>query len=493
MPDNITFMSIPVGVRTGGVYVEIDHTKATRGLPQMERKLLVLGQRLPAGKTASLVPSRILNADDAATQYGRGSMLHAMARGLDAVKNRYGLIDVYAVALDDLDAGVAAKGAITLTGVVTKPGVLTAWIGGERVRAAASIGDTNTVLASKLADAINANADLPVTASAAAGVVTVVCRHKGDAGNGMELAVAYYDEDALPEGITAVFANLAGGAGNPDVGAALAAVAEDWFYSIVSAYSDGASLAALEADMDGRWSGMNMRTGHVFAARDGTHAQLTTWGAARNSPHVSAWGLKGCPTWAPVRAAAWAGVCEFHGAIDPALPLRSVDVPGVLAPRLKDRFSRNERELLLRDGISSTVVDSGGKIILERVITIYQKSPFGMDDESLLRLETKWTADYYRYAVRSRIALRFPRHKLANDGTNVAPGQELVTPSIIRAELIALHRELEYAGIVEDTEQFKKDLIVMRSDADVDRVNAVLPPNLVNQFVTFAAAVQYRL
>ncbi|UGA37586.1 hypothetical protein JOS77_27045 [Chromobacterium haemolyticum] len=219
MPDNITFMSIPVGVRTGGVYVEIDHTKATRGLPQMERKLLVLGQRLPAGKTASLVPSRILNADDAATQYGRGSMLHAMARGLDAVKNRYGLIDVYAVALDDLPAGVAASGAITLTGTVTKPGVLTAWIGGERVRAAASIGDTNAVLAAKLADAINANADLPVTASAAAGVVTVTCRHKGDAGNGMELAVAYYDEDALPEGITAFCANLAGGAGNPDVAA----------------------------------------------------------------------------------------------------------------------------------------------------------------------------------------------------------------------------------------------------------------------------------
>lgn len=139
------------------------------------------------------------------------------------------------------------------------------------------------------------------------------------------------------------------------------------------------------------------------------------------------------------------------------------------------------------------MVDSGGKIILERVITTYQKIPFGMDDESLLRLETKWTADYYRYAVRSRIALRFPRHKLANDGINVAPGQALVTPSIIRAELIALHRELEFAGIVEDTEQFKKDLIVMRSDADVDRVNAVLPPNLVNQFVTFAAAVQYRL
>ncbi|OWY40064.1 phage tail protein [Xenophilus sp. AP218F] len=493
MPDNITFMSIPVGIRTGGVYVEIDHTKALRGLPQMERKLLVLGQRLAVGKTPALTPSRILNAEDAAGQFGRGSMLHVMARALDAVKQRYGLIDVYAVALDDLPAGVAATGSITLTGTVTKPGTLAAWVGGERVRVGASIGDTNTVLATKLAAAITADPDLPVSAAAAAGKVTITAYHKGEASNDMEVSVAYYDEDALPEGITAACVNLAGGSGNPDVGAALATIAEDWYYSIACAYTDSANLAAIEADMDGRWGGMNMRTGHAFTARVGTHAALTTWGAARNSPHVTTWGLKGCPTWAPAMAAAFAGVCEFHGAIDPALPLRSVEVPGVLAPRLRDRFNRNERELLLRDGISSTTVDSGGKVYLERVITNYQKSPFGIDDESLLRLETKWTADYYRYAVRSRIALRFPRHKLADDGINIAPGQNLVTPSIIRAELIALHRELEQAGIVEDTDQFKRDLIVSRSAADVDRVNAVLPPNLVNQFVTFAAAVQYRL
>ncbi|EEG08230.1 phage tail sheath C-terminal domain-containing protein [Pseudogulbenkiania ferrooxidans] len=493
MPDTTTFMTIPVGIRAGGVFVEIDHTQAVNGLPQMERKLLLLGQRLTGGTVPALSPVRVLNAEQAAGQFGRGSMLHAMAGALDKVKALYGLIDVWAVALDDLPAGAAATGTITLTGTVTKAGVMTLYIGGVRVRAQASLNDTNAQLATKVADAVNANADLPVTASADAGVVTITARHKGEASNGMELSTAYYDEDALPEGITAVCVNLADGAGNPDVADALAAISEDWFYSLVSPYTDSANLAAIEADLDGRWGGMDMRTGHVFDAKDGTHAQLTTWGAGRNSPHGTSWGLKACPTWAPVRAAAFAGVCEYHGAIDPALPLRNVEVPGVLAPRLKDRFSFNERELLLRDGISTTKVDSGGKVFLERVITNYQKNPMGVDDESLLRLETKWTADYFRYAVRTRIALRFPRHKLADDGISVAPGQKLVTPAIIRAELVGLHRELEFAGIVENTEQFKKDLLVVRSSADVDRVNAVLPPNLVNQFVTFAAAVQYRL
>ena len=39
----------------------------------------------------------------------------------------------------------------------------------------------------------------------------------------------------------------------------------------------------------------------------------------------------------------------------------------------------------------------------------------------------------------------------------------------------------------------KKNRLVLRSKTDPDRVNAVLPPNLVNQFRTFAAVVQYRL
>ncbi|WP_024303324.1 phage tail sheath subtilisin-like domain-containing protein [Pseudogulbenkiania sp. MAI-1] len=492
MPDNITFMTIPVGSRTGGVFLEIDHTKAVNGLPQMERKLLMIGQRLPGGSVPTNTLVRILNAGQAAGQFGQGSMLHRMAIATDAVIKRYGLVDVWAVVLDDLESGTAAAGTVTLTGTVTKAGVLTLYIGGERVRVAASLNDTNAQLATKLADAINASPDLPVTAAAVAGVLTVTCRHKGEAGNGMELATSYYDEDVLPEGITTVCVNLANGAGNPDVGSALAAIADDWYYTIVSPYTDAANLAVLEAEMDGRWGGMDMRTGHIFNAKDGTHAQLTTWGAGRNSPHGSTWGLKGCPTWAPVRAAAFAAVCEFNGAIDPALPLRNLDVPGVLAPRLKDRFGRNERELLLRDGISSTFVDSGGKVILERVITNYQKNPIGIDDESLLRLETKWSVDYFRYANRVRIALRFPRHKLASDGTRVAPCSKTVRPSDIQAELIALAYELE-GELIEDVEGYKKNLKVVRSAADVDAVNAVLPPDMVNQFITFAGAVQYRL
>ena len=192
-------------------------------------------------------------------------------------------------------------------------------------------------------------------------------------------------------------------------------------------------------------------------------------------------------------ATAFALTCEWYGSIDPALPLKSVSIPGVLAPRLKDRFNYGERTLLVKDGISTVIMDTQGKVILERVVTYYQKNVMGFDDRSLMSLETKWTVDFYRYTVRSRIAQKWPRHKLVNNGTNIAPGNKYVTPNIISDEITAIERDLEEMGIVEDVEASKKNRIVVRSKTDMDRVNAVLPPNLVNQFRTFAAAVQYRL
>jgi len=173
--------------------------------------------------------------------------------------------------------------------------------------------------------------------------------------------------------------------------------------------------------------------------------------------------------------------------------LKSVKVPGVLAPRLKDRLSYNERTLLVRDGISTTTVSRDGNTYLERVVTTYQENAAGIADSSLSSLETKWTVDYYRYVVRTQIALKFPRHKLVDDGTNIAPGQKFVSPQIVNDLITAIEADLEAAGIIEQTEQSRKRRKVVRSLTDPDRINAVLPPNLVNQFRTFAASVQYKL
>ena len=130
---------------------------------------------------------------------------------------------------------------------------------------------------------------------------------------------------------------------------------------------------------------------------------------------------------------------------------------------------------------------------IERAITTYQVNGYGLPDPSYLDVETLATLSVLRSTLRARISQKFPRHKLADDGTRFGIGQAIVTPGIIRAELIALARAWEERGWVEQVDAFKDQLIVERNADDPTRVDVVLPPDLVNQLRVFAALVQFRV
>lgn len=490
MVDNVSFNGIPVDIRTPGQYIEIDNARAVGGIPQQARKILILGQRLNTGSVQAANPVRVMSGNHAAGLFGRGSMLAAMVAAAKAANPS---TDMWACALDDLTGGALATGSMTITGAPTAAGTLNLYVAGTKVPVGVAASETNTTTATNIAAAINANPDLPVTATSALGVVTVTARHKGENGNAIDMRTNYYDGEALPAGLAIAIVAMSGGTGNPDIAAALAALGGDQYYTIITAWTDAANMTALEAFLLGRWGPMSQKTGTAFGCVTGTYSGLCTLGHARNSPMSCLLGICDMPEAPWVTAAKWGGVVEFNGAIDPARGFNTLPLPGTMAPPVKSQFTRDNRDILLRNGISTFTVDAGGNVLIEQVVTTYQTNALGIPDVSYLKLNSVWTADAIRYAVRARIALRFPRHKLANDGTNFAPGQAIVTPSIIRAELIGLFREMEEAGLVEDFDQFKNDLLVVRSTANVNQINAVIPPNLVNQFDVFAASVQFRL
>lgn len=490
MPDNITFNTIPIDIRTPGQYLEVDNTKALRGLPGMNRRILYIGNKLATGSAPAGALRRINAGSEAAGYFGRGSVLHEM---LVAARKANTTSDIWAIGLDDLVAGVQATYTATVAGAATSSGVIALYVNGEKLQVGVTVGDTAATVATAIAAAVNGYLNGPLTANAAAAVATLTARHKGLFGNDIDVRLNYYPDDVLPAGITVTIAAGVVGAGNPDVATALAALTQESFYTIHTPYTDTSNVVKVETELASRWGGMDMRTGHLFGAFRGTQSALATLGAARNSPHDSFIGVKSSPTPIYVWGAVLAAVCEFSGAIDPARPFQTLVLPGVLPPSQADQFTRPERDLLLRDGISTFTVDQGGNVLIERVVTTYQTNAFGIEDVSYLDLETKWTVDYMRYAFRARIGLRFPRHKLADDGTNFDEGQPIVTPSMIRSELIDVARLLERAGILEGFSQFKEDLLVVRSLSDRNRVNSILPPDVVNQFRVFAASVQFIL
>ncbi len=485
----VSFNTIPVNIRVPGQYIEIDNTKAVRGLPGMPRKLLVIGQQL-SSVVEEGTPTPITHADQAAEKFGYGSMLHQM---FEKLRNANDWQEAYAMPLDDLVAGTPEVINIQFAGSSISAGTVNLWVGGRRTRIGVNTGSTPAEIATGVAAAINENGMLAVTAAVNGSEDTQVdltAKHKGAAGNDIDVRVNYYSDESLPTNLTATVSHVASGSGNPDIATAISSMGDDWYTDIIMPYTDSANLASLEAELDIRFGPLVMQDAIAYTAKVASHADLSTFGNGRNNEHLTCLGLNACPTPPWEIAAVYGAIIAYHAAIDPARPFQTLELPGILPPSEKDRFTQSQRNILLFDGVatSRTVV---GAVQIERAITTYQVNGQDVADPSYLDVNTLATLAFLRYSERQRIALRFPRVKLADDDTIIAPGQAIVTPSIIRDELIALYREWERAGLVENVSTFVDKLVVERDGGDPNRVNVLNPADLINQFRVYASKIQF--
>lgn len=488
----INFNSIPINLRVPGNYVEIDNSKANQGLTGMPTKVLVIGQKLATGIQAALAPVLITSVDQARQYFGKGSMLALM---LEKFKGANDFVECWAIAQDDAAGGVLAAGSVTFTGTATAAGTLNFYLGGVLIQTAVAAGDTAAAIATAFAAALTANTNLPVTA-AVDGVTTskvnITARNKGECANSIDLRFNYYSDQFLPTGVTAAIVAMAGGTGNPLVTAVTAAIGDEWYTDFVMPYTDTANIAAMETKLTDRFGPLQMRDGYMYMNVSDTHANLVTKGSGRNCPLASILGSKKSPTPPYEVAAILAAVCAYNLQIDPARPVQTLVLTGMMAPAIADRFTQAEQNILLYNGISTFNVGADGTVSLQRVVTTYRLNSFGAADESYLDIETMKTLAYLRYDSRVFIGQRYPRHKLADDGTNFARGQNVVTPSVIRAALISRFALWEEAGLAEDIEQFKADLLVERNKNDPNRLDALTSPNLVNQFRVFGKKLEFR-
>ena len=236
-----------------------------------------------------------------------------------------------------------------------------------------------------------------------------------------------------------------------------------------------------------------MQYGHVFTAKRGDDATLVTFGKTRNDQHASVCAVeeKHPDSYFEIAAAITGREAVFI-TNDPARPTQTGQLIGISYPAVEERFNMQERNTLLHNGIATLYV-SGGYDRIERAITTYQVNSFGDEDNSYLDSETLFTLAEITTRLKTAITSKYPRHKLANDGTRFGPGQAIVTPNIIRAELIAQYSAMESLGLVENADLFAKYLIVERNADDPNRVDVLLPPDLVNQLRIFALLNQFRL
>lgn len=487
----ISFDTIPgpSNLRKPGVYSEIDNSQAVSGPQGPTYRRLLIGQKLADGTAEPEKLIRITSTAQADGAFGAGSMLAGMVRAAFA-QDTYTELQV--MPLEDSVAGAHASATATFTGTATAAGTIYLFVAGRRVDVGIASADTADVMATKAAAAITAKTDLPVSAVAAAAVVTLTAKNAGEAGNGLDVRANYFDGQILPAGVTIAFTPFAGGSGNPDIANALAAIGAEWFQVWGVAYTDTANLEALTNELNARFQWDQEIEAHAFTAARGTVGSLATLGNGQNSPHLGIIMANNEPMPAYEKAAEVMAIAGKYAAIDPARPLQNINFNWCLPPQVGERFTDAERNSLLFDGIATTKVVVSD-MVAERLITTYQINAAGAEDISYLDVETLLTLMFLRHDWGDLVRRKYPRAKLADDGTRYGPGQVVVTPNLMKAEAINRFRDWEQMGLVEGADQFKADIISERNASDPNRLDMLLPPDLINQLRIVANKIQFRL
>ncbi|HDR1425347.1 TPA: phage tail sheath subtilisin-like domain-containing protein, partial [Pasteurella multocida] len=198
----------------------------------------------------------------------------------------------------------------------------------------------------------------------------------------------------------------------------------------------------------------------------GTMASGTTYTSKINSERITCAWYKGAIESNALIAAGYGAV--IAGEEDPAKPLNTLEIKGLTTVDATQTPILTEVNQALFHGLTPvTVVNHRVRIM--RAITTYTKSATNTDDPSYLDLTTIRTLDYTRKALEQRIELRFPRSKLSNR-----------TPPKVRSEILDVLYRLENLEILENVDLHKAKLLVQRNQQDPNRLDTVIPADVVN-------------
>lgn len=489
----VTFNQVPSSTRVPFVFVEVDASRAQTGPAIQEYRVAIIGQKLPSTPVAANVPTLCTSADQVGLAFGFGSIIHGQAIAFFRANN---VTEAWFVGVEDAGGAVKATRTLTVTGPATAAGSIFLYVAGRRIVASVANGDTANTVAASINSAILASefvGQLPATSGVATNVVTLTARNGGTQGNGIDARFNFQTGEVFPAGVSVVSAAGVSGATDPTLGTALASLGAKQYHVLAVGLNDATSIAAVDAELATRFGPSVQLEGSAFYAKADTHANLVTFGFSLNSKHTTVVGLKAPPSPVWEIGASVAGIVARFGQADPARPFKTLELVGIVGPALADRFTLQERDLLLKNGIATVLVDDAGVTRAERLITTWQTNATGAKDVSFLDVNTLLTLSYLRFDFRTGFSTTFPRHKLADDGSRYGPGQPIVTPKIAKAFAVSRFRAWENLALVEGLEQFQRDIVVERNVTDRNRLDILLPPDLVNQLQVTGVSLQFIL
>lgn len=475
---NISFSNIPSSIRKPGRYTEYNTSLAIRSLPTVSNKIVILAQKTSSGIGTQDQPVRIFGEEDAILQCGTGSIGHLTAKALfTANKNA----DVTLCPLTD--GTTAAAGSITITGTNGYVGSFDLWIANRYFNVSADSGDTSATLATSIYDAVKVDeANLPVTVSRDAGVLTFTARNAGSLGN--QIAIAY-QKNTMDS--TVVVVQPTGGGADPTISSALTNLYPADYGIYVCTLPGATPMGLLKTHLNSISGPTESRPAIGVFADVGTQATFETLcGTTLNSERLTGAYHKYTKTTQNGHsldyeiAGAYAAVIGSEE--DPAMPLNGLPLVGIGPTNISNRLSRSQQESCLENGVTPLMVGPGEQVAVVRAITTYTTNSTGTDDPSLLDITTIKTLDYVRKAIETREALRFPRSKLSTR-----------TPSKVYDQILDVLKQLEELEIVENVDANADGIIVEKDSVDNNRLNVLIPCDVVNGLMILANRIDLYL
>jgi phage tail sheath gpL-like len=329
------------------------------------------------GVSYPLAPFKPTSAQAAGARFGYGSTMHQAVRELlPLTGGGVGTIPIVCLPLAEDAGGTAAAGSITPSGAATVTATFWARIAGVLSAPITIVaGDNVAAQVAKFVTAIDAVLEMPVDAVNGTTDVDLVCKWKGATGNDLTVEVldAQGNVPSSP-GVTFTIVQPAAGAGDPDVGPALAMLGSTWLTMIVNALgpTNTTALGKISDAGEGRWGALARKPFVSFVGNpEPVLATAIATPNARTTDRVNVQVVAPGSPHLPVQIAA-AHVREIAKVANNNPP---TDYGGRILRNLigggdPDQWDYTERDAAVKAG-SSTVEMADGLVRIGDVVTMY--------------------------------------------------------------------------------------------------------------------------
>jgi phage tail sheath gpL-like len=478
---------IPANLLVPGQYEEIDHSLA--GAQGDIKKVLIMAYKTAAAPAEAGKPIQVLTAVKAAERCGYGSPAAIMAEAFLAINK---IEECWILPVAEPETGTKWQKSFTIAASTAGEGAVHITVNGKTLDAAVSAGANAAQIAAAIVARINSEANLPVEAAAAEGVVTISALVKGTWGNQNTVSLS----PAAP-GVTITAGTTVTGTGAANLAPLFPGLGGRRYNYFLSDFDDPANIAALAAELESRYSALRQIGGRAFVALSGQVGSATEAGSliaqaeAVNSPHIVLVPRLENAQLPGEWAARFAAPAIRRLADDPAANTYDIQVDGLSA---ETELDFETRQKLLEAGITTWRLDPVGNLLIERLVTSYTENTDGGRDTSYLDVQVPETVDAVRTYINAEAKKRYKSWKLAATEENFGAGSKVMTPGVFRSFLADLYQNvfiLEKQWC-QDFEAYKASILVEIMAGSKTRLQYQHQPVLIGQFLIGAGLLQFK-